>query len=70
MVQDEYKKFNEAKIFRVPGFKLELRNYTSFDLTPSQNMFSSTKHIFNPNANIKPGEWDLIAGRKSRSTFE
>ena len=49
-------------------FKLELRNYTSFKLIANEP-YATTSHVYYPSTDVKPGEWELIAGRKSRSSL-
>ena len=64
-IESEFQKFNAANCF-----KLEIRNYTSFDLISNQDIHLSTRHVSNHTTNIKPGEWELIAGRKSSTSLK
>ena len=59
-VRSEFQNFTVANCF-----KLEIRNYTSFDLISDHNIHISTQHVSNHKTDIKSGEWELIAGRKS-----
>ena len=63
-VESEFQKFNAANCF-----KLEIRNYTSFDLISNHDVHISTRHVSNHTTDIKPGEWELIAGRKSSASL-
>ena len=64
-VQSEFEKFSAANCF-----KLEIRNYTSFDLISNHNVHITTPHVTNQTTGIKPGERELIAGRKSSTRFK
>ena len=63
-VQSEIQKFNGPTCFT-----LEIRNYTAFDLISNLDNHVSTQHVSNHTPDIKPGEWELIAGRKSTTAL-
>ena len=66
-VQSEFQKFNTATYF-----KMEIRNYTAFDLIPTtghNNQIWNGKG-FNLTTDIKSGEWELIAGRKRGTSLQ
>lgn len=55
--------------FNVPVcFKLELKNYTAFNLT-AKEPYASTEYVVDRLTSVKPGEYELIAGRKKRSAI-
>ena len=64
-VETEFQRFNASNCF-----KLEIRNYTSFDLISNHDVHISTRHVSNHTTDIKPGEWELIAGRKSSASLK